>query len=65
MNDTLKQDNEEANPDQIKTAIESAWQQMTDDQKFMYFQQNEQEIKDYISIMDDQFNFCTDDPFGK
>ena len=65
MNDTLKKDNEEANSDQIKSAIKSAWEQMSNDQKFMYFQQNEQEIKDYISIIDDQLNFWTEDQYGK
>ena len=65
MNDTLKQDNQEANQDQIQSAIENAWKKMTDDQKLEYFQENEQEIKDYISILDDQINFWTEDQYGK
>ena len=61
MVETLKQDTPEANSDQVNSAIETAWQQMSEDQKYLYFQQNEQEIKDFMSIIDDQLNFENED----
>ena len=57
MIETLKHDTPEANSDQVNSAIETAWRQMSEEQKYQYFQQNELEIKDFMSIIDDSNNF--------
>ena len=53
MTSKLKQDNKEVTDEIIKTAIDSSWVKMSESQKYMYFLQNEKEIKDLHSILQD------------